>query len=93
MKAILDTYHQIFIASSRIQMYNYCEPNSLEFIGGEMAKETHKPGEKAKDSGQYPIVGPRGGDTGKERTVTKGEPFPPTPKKGQEYGTPDKTKH
>jgi len=34
MKAILDTYHQIFIASSRIQMYNYCEPNSLEFIGG-----------------------------------------------------------
>ena len=58
-----------------------------------MAKETHKPGEKAKDSGQYPIVGPRGGDTGKERTVTKGEPFPPTPKKGQGYGTPDKTKH
>ena len=58
-----------------------------------MAKETHKPGEKAKDSGQYPIVGPRGGDTGKERTVTKEEPFPPTPKKGQGYGTPDKTKH
>jgi len=46
-----------------------------------MAKQTYKPGEKVKDSGQYPIIGPRGGDTGKERTVTKGEPFPPTPKR------------
>ncbi len=55
--------------------------------------ETHKPGERAKESGQYPIVGPRGGDTGEERTVTKGEPFPPTPKPGQSYGSPDKTKH
>ena len=55
--------------------------------------ETHKPGEKAKESGQFPILGPRGGDTGKERTVTRGEPFPPTPKAGQCYGTPDKTKH
>ena len=42
--------------------------------------EKHKPGEIAKRSGQYPIQGPRGGDTGKERTVVKGEPFPPTPK-------------
>ena len=56
-------------------------------------KPFHKPGQKAKDSGQYPIVGPRGGDTGKERTVVKGEPFPPTPKPGQHYGKPDKTKH
>jgi hypothetical protein len=55
--------------------------------------EKHKPGEIAKKSGQYPIQGPRGGDTGKERTVVKGEPFPPTPKRGQTYGTPDKTKH
>lgn len=55
--------------------------------------EKHKPGETAKRSGQYPIQGPRGGDTGKERTIVKGEPFPPTPKKGQTYGTPDKTKH
>jgi hypothetical protein len=58
----------------------------------EMA-EKHKPGEIAKQSGQYPIQGPRGGDTGEERTVVKGEPFPPTPKKGQTYGTPDKTRH
>lgn len=55
--------------------------------------ERHKPGETAKESGQYPIQGPRGGDTGKERTVTRGEPFPPTPEKGQTYGRPDKTKH
>jgi hypothetical protein len=55
--------------------------------------EKHKPGEIAKDSGQYPIQGPHGGETDKERTVVKGEPFPPTPKKGQTYGTPDKTKH
>ena len=55
--------------------------------------EKHKSGEIAKDSGQYPIRGPRGGDTGKERTVVKGEPFPPTPEKGQTYGPPDKTKH
>ena len=55
--------------------------------------EKHKPGEISKNSGQYPIIGPRGADTGKERTITKGEPFPPTPKKGQTYGKPDLTKH
>ena len=41
-------------------------------------KKTHKPGEIAKVSGQYPMVGPKGGDTGQEVTVVKGEPFPPT---------------
>lgn len=56
-------------------------------------KESHKPGEIAQKSGQYPIQGPRGGKTGEERTVTKNEPFPPTPQKGQTYGTPDRTKH
>lgn len=55
--------------------------------------ESHKPGEIAERSGQYPIVGPRGGQTGEERTVTKGEPFPPTRKPGQRYGRPDLTKH
>ena len=47
--------------------------------------ERHKPGEKAPHSGQYPIMDPKKGNTGVERTVTKGEPFPPTPKKGQSY--------
>jgi hypothetical protein len=54
--------------------------------------EKHKPGEIAKQSGQYPIIGPRGANTGTERTVVKGKPFPPTPKPRQTYGKPDKTK-
>ena len=52
-----------------------------------------KPGEKAPRSGQYEIVGPRGGGTGKERTVVRGEPLPPTPQKGQGYKIVDPTKH
>jgi hypothetical protein len=57
-----------------------------------MAK-TYKPGETAPRSGQYGIVGPRGGETGKDRTVTKGEPLPPTPEAGQKYVLVDPTKH
>ena len=56
-------------------------------------QELHKPGTIAKNSGQYGIVGPRGGKTGEERTVTAGEPFPPTPKPGQQYILNDKTRH
>lgn len=52
-----------------------------------------KPGEIAKQSGQYEIEGPRGGKTGNERTVVKGEPFSPTPKKGQRFRLVDPTKH
>ena len=58
-----------------------------------MTKAKHKPGEKAPESGQYEITGPRGGRTGEERTVTKGEPLPPTPEPGQLYIIVDKTKH
>lgn len=39
-------------------------------------KKLYKPGQNAKTSGQYPLGGPRDGDTGREVTVTKGEPFP-----------------
>ena len=53
----------------------------------------YKPGEKAPASGQYGIVGPRGGKTNTERTVTKGEPLPPTPKPGQTYVIKDRTKN
>jgi hypothetical protein len=49
-----------------------------------MAK-THKPGETADRSGLYGIRGPRGGETGDERTVVEGKPFPPTPRAGQTY--------
>jgi len=53
-----------------------------------------KPGNKAPESAQYEVVGSRGGDTGgKERTVVKGEPLPPTPKSGQKYRLADRTKH
>lgn len=49
------------------------------------------PGEKAPASGQYGVVGPRGGKTGKEVTVVKGEPMPPTPKPGMGYVMNDPT--
>ncbi|MEK6564218.1 MAG: hypothetical protein AABZ65_04225 [Candidatus Omnitrophota bacterium] len=52
-----------------------------------------KSGETAPQSGQYEIIGPRGGRTGVERTVTKGEPLPPTPEQRQGYKLVDKTKH
>lgn len=52
-----------------------------------------KPGQTAPRSGQYEIVGTRGGDTGGERTVTRGEPLPPTPKAGQGYRLVDATKN
>lgn len=52
-----------------------------------------KPGEEASASGQYEIIGPRGGQTGLEVTAVKGKPLPPTPKKGMGYKLVDKTKH
>lgn len=52
-----------------------------------------KSGNIAPKSGQYEIIGQRGGHTGNERTVTKGEPLPPTPKAGQSYQLTDPTKH
>lgn len=54
---------------------------------------TQKPGELASRSGQYEIIGPRGGRTGAERTVTRGERLPPTPKAGQGYVLTDATKN
>jgi len=52
-----------------------------------MAKRVEyvKPGEKAPATGQYCVVGPRGGKVGREVTVVKGEPMPPTPRKDQAY--------
>jgi len=56
-------------------------------------KRLFKPGETAPKSGQYEMVGSRGGRTGMERTVVKGEPMPPTQAKGQKYELVDKTEH
>lgn len=53
-----------------------------------MAHRTYKPGQSAPRSGQYGITGTR-----KERTVTRGEPLPPTPRKGQRYVLRDPTRH
>lgn len=55
-------------------------------------KNDFKPGEKAPASGQYQIIGPRGGK-GPERTVVKKEPLPPTPTPGSHYRMVDPTKH
>jgi hypothetical protein len=52
-----------------------------------------KPGNTTPVSGQYPVIGPRGGKTGQEVTSVQGRPLPPTPKPGQSYGKPDVTKH
>lgn len=51
-----------------------------------------KPGERAPTSGQWEIVR-NGRGTGVERTVTRGEPLPPTPRPGDRYRLADRTKH
>lgn len=50
------------------------------------------PGTTAGRSGQYEQIGPRGGRTGVERTVVRGEPLPPTPRPGMSYMLTDPTK-
>jgi len=58
-----------------------------------MAKPPLRPGDRAPVSGQYPVVGPRGGRTGTEVTAVEGRPLPPTPKPDMTYGKPDVTRH
>lgn len=55
-------------------------------------KRDYKPGETAPQSGQYQIIGPRGGQ-GPERTVVRNEPLPPTPVPGSKYRLVDPTRH
>jgi hypothetical protein len=57
-----------------------------------MANRNLKPGQKAPASGIYEIIGPRGGRTGVERTVVRGEPLPPPPRHGEKYKLVDRTK-
>lgn len=52
-----------------------------------------KPGKTVPRSGQYEIIGPRGGKTGGEITGVKGKTLPPTPKAGSSYKLVDVTKH
>lgn len=53
---------------------------------------TLRPGQSAPRSGQYEQTGPRGGGTGIERTVVRGEPLPPTPRPNMGYKLVDPTK-
>lgn len=46
---------------------------------------TSKPGTPAPASGEFDVIGPRGGDTGKQVTGVKGHRLPPTPQPGQSY--------
>ncbi len=56
-------------------------------------KRIFKLGEITQKSGQYEIIGPRGGKTGKEITSVKGKPLPPSEKSGITYKLVDLTKH
>jgi len=56
-----------------------------------MSKEL-RPGQAAPQSGQYEQLGPRGGRTGAERTVTRGKPLPPTARPNMRYILVDETK-
>lgn len=56
--------------------------------------DLHKPGEVTPESGQYRVVGPRGGDRGNlEVTGVEGKRLPPTQEPGLRYELVDKTKH
>ena len=57
-----------------------------------MAKNI-KPGKDVPRSGQYKVVGPRGGETGQEVTLVKGKTPPPTKTPGGSYRLTDPTKH
>lgn len=51
------------------------------------------PGQSTPTSGQYAVVGPRGGVLGTEITSVAGKPLPPTPKPGQGFVLVDPTQH
>lgn len=56
-------------------------------------KKTITPGSIAPRSGQWELIGPRGGHTGQEVTVVKGKPMPPTSRPNMSYTLVDPTKH
>ncbi|MGB4770400.1 MAG: YjzC family protein [Chitinophagaceae bacterium] len=55
-------------------------------------KQQLKPGQSTPTSGQYQVIGPKGGK-GSEITSTKGNPLPPTPVPNSTYKLVDATKH
>lgn len=55
-------------------------------------KRIFVPGSLTPESGQYELVGPRGGRTGEEVTSVYGKPLPPTPKPRMGYILVDPTR-
>lgn len=59
-----------------------------------MSDPLYNSGQATPQSGQYEIVGPRGGDRGGlEITSTEGHPLPPVPESGLKLKFVDQTKH
>lgn len=56
-----------------------------------MKNSNLRSGQTTPISGQYAVIGPRGGYIG-EVTSTKGNPLPPTPKPNQTFTLVDKTR-
>lgn len=50
-----------------------------------MSNKKLNPGTSTPKSGIYDVVGPRGGNTGRQVTSTEKHPLPPTQKPGQGY--------
>ena len=57
------------------------------------SKPVLKPGMKTPKSGQYAVVGPKGGKLGTEITSVAGKPLPPTSKPRDGYVLVDPTQH
>lgn len=57
-----------------------------------MSKTILRPGNRVPISGQYVVIGPRGGNTHQEVTGVKGKVLPATPKPKMTYRLVDKTK-
>ena len=56
-----------------------------------MAKHRYRPGTPAPASAQYKVVGPHGGQSGREVTSIKGKRLPPAPRPGVTYKLTDRT--
>ena len=101
MCCILSIYDSHSLTQTRtvLRLLAVGSASGLAFRAGEARPERTcpmgnlKPGQPAPRSGQYEIRGPRGGHTGTERTVVRGEPLPPTPGPKQTYTLTDPTKN
>ena len=59
--------------------------NYMSKSGKRRAPKTLKPGQKAPLSGIYEVIGPRGGSSGREIAVVRGQPLPPVPKSARSH--------